>query len=638
MNKLISYRADIDGLRAIAVLLVLLFHADFTWIKGGFIGVDVFFVISGYLITKSIDNEILKGSFSFQSFYLRRIRRIIPVLVFIMLVVTIPACIFLFSSDLEAYSRTVLHTALSTNNFHLWFKGKDYFVESTELIPLLHTWSLAVEEQFYFIWPIILLVLHRLFTLKNRLLFMGLFILVGIVLSVFLAHNNPKMAYFLLPARMFELSLGGGLALFWGSIPTLSKSVNTVLSSIGILLIILPSLLLDETSIFPGLNALWPCLGAVIIILSGKNSNAKGLMNKLLEFRPIVFIGLLSYSMYLWHWPIFVFIKYVGFEFTLPIKIGAITLTLVLSYFSWKLVEQPFRYKFKYSFSKTIFVILLPCLIICGLIYGVLDAKDGFPNRFPQLAEFDKAENFPDKVRRDCFDAYKVGNCEECSIGIKKDTLDGVLLGDSFANHSAPFLDVLAKDAGLYLHDSSAGGYPLLYEIDVEGKPTRDKKYAIDRLAFAMQFKSIFIASNWEKFENKNVKNYQFILKTLEELVKTDIKIFIIDPLRFTSDMNLQKMKMLKTNNLASIAKKDLLIPFYNRGDNYIVTEIKKRFPSITIIDLNEVMCNGKTCDYEIDGSIVFRDDNHLNISGAELIAKKFINKGINPLKVLTEK
>lgn len=633
MNKPISYRADIDGLRAIAVLLVLFFHADFTWLKGGYVGVDVFFVISGFLITKSIDKEIISGKFSFTTFYLRRIRRIIPVLAFVILIVTIPAYVFLFASDLEAYSRTVLHTMLSTNNFHLWLRGEDYFVESTELIPLLHTWSLSVEEQFYVIWPILLIGLHKFFSLTKRLMLVVLLILFGLVISVLLAYHDPSFAYFLLPARMFELLLGGGLAMFWHKIPTVKKQVNTILSGLGILLIILPSVLLDKSSIFPGFNALWPCLGSVFIIAAGKNKGTKGIVNEVLQSKPLVFIGLLSYSMYLWHWPIFVFIKYIGFDFSLAMKIVGLVLTLLLSFFSWKFVEQTFRYRFKFDFKKTLLVVLLPCLLGSGLIYGILDATNGLPHRFPQLVEFDKANNFPDKVRSNCFDTYKIGNCEECFIGYKKDTLDGVLLGDSFANHSAAFLDVLAKDADLYLHDSSAGGYALLYELDIDGNPTRDVTYAEERLAYAKQFKSIFIASNWEKFDNNNLKNYQFILKTLEELVKTEIKIFVIDPLRFTTDMNLQKMKILKTNNLASITKKELLIPFYDRGDHYIVTEIKKRFPTITVIDLNEVMCNDNTCDYEINESIVFRDKKHLNISGAKFMAQRFIIKGKNPLK-----
>ena len=636
MSKLLSYRPDIDGLRAISVIFVILFHADLLWIQGGFIGVDVFFVISGYLITRSIDKEMLGNVFSFKAFYLRRIRRIIPVLVFVMLVITIPACLFLFANDLETFGRTALHTILSTNNFYLWIKGSNYFVGNTELMPLLHTWSLSVEEQFYFIWPPILLLLHRYLNLKNRLYFIILFIVIGLGLSVFLASFYPKVAYFLLPARLFELSLGAGLALFWDKIPELSRNKNNGISVVGLLLILLPVFLLNGLSTFPGFNAFYPCLGAVLLILSGKNSHTKGIVNRLLTIKPLVFIGLLSYSMYLWHWPIFSFIKYVGLELTSDKLIVALTSTVLLSYFSWKFIEKPFRYRFKYNFSKTLLVILLPCLLVIGALYGVLDGKDGFPERHPTLIEFDKKNNYPSKLRRNCYDVFKVGNCDQCGLGVKKDTLDGVLIGDSFANHSAAFIDVLAKDSGLYFHDSAAGGYPLLYDVDDQtGAPTRDTAYGEKRLAYAKKFKTIIVATNWERFLDKESKNYKLVMATIKELLDLDKNVIIIDPLRTVSQMNLHKMKLLKTNNGSSINKQDLLIPFYKRADDYIVYEIHRKYPQVTIINLNDVMCYDTSCNYEIDNSIVYRNGNHLNTSGATLLAKKYILEKGNPLKFL---
>jgi peptidoglycan/LPS O-acetylase OafA/YrhL len=636
MSKLLSYRPDIDGLRAISVIFVILFHADLLWIQGGFIGVDVFFVISGYLITRSIDKEMLGNVFSFKAFYLRRIRRIIPVLVFVMLVITIPACLFLFANDLETFGRTALHTILSTNNFYLWIKGSNYFVGNTELMPLLHTWSLSVEEQFYFIWPPILLLLHRYLNLKNRLYFIILFIVIGLGLSVFLASFYPKVAYFLLPARLFELSLGAGLALFWDKIPELSRNKNNGISVVGLLLILLPVFLLNGLSTFPGFNAFYPCLGAVLLILSGKNTHTKGIVNRLLAIKPLVFIGLLSYSMYLWHWPIFSFIKYVGLELTSDKLIVALTSTVLLSYFSWKFIEKPFRYRFKYNFSKTLLVILLPCLLIIGALYGVLDGKDGFPERHPTLIEFDKKNNYPSKLRRNCYDVFKVGNCDQCGLGVKKDTLDGVLIGDSFANHSAAFIDVLAKDSGLYFHDSAAGGYPLLYDVDDQtGAPTRDTAYGEKRLAYAKKFKTIIVATNWERFLDKESKNYKLVMATIKELLDLDKNVIIIDPLRTVSQMNLHKMKLLKTNNGSSINKQDLLIPFYKRADDYIVYEIHRKYPQVTIINLNDVMCYDTSCNFEIDNSIVYRNGNHLNTSGATLLAKKYILEKGNPLKFL---
>ena len=306
MSK-IKYRSDIDGLRALAVILVILFHANFTSLSGGYVGVDVFFIISGYLITSSIDKEMIANVFSFKTFYLRRIRRIIPVLTFIILIVTIPACVFLFALDLENFSRTVIHTALSTNNFYLWSNGKNYFVENTELLPLLHTWSLSVEEQFYIIWPPILLILHKYLNRKKRIILITILFVLGLALSVYLAKTDAKMAYFLLPARLFELLLGSLLAMVWNKIPEISKRNNTLISILGLASILIPSLLLTKESQFPGINAFYPCLGAVLIIISGKNKETKGIINSILTLKPLIFIGLISYSLYLWHWPILVF-------------------------------------------------------------------------------------------------------------------------------------------------------------------------------------------------------------------------------------------------------------------------------------------------------------------------------------------
>ena len=636
MSKPYSYRADIDGLRAISVIFVILFHGDLEWISGGFVGVDVFFVISGYLITKSIDKEMLAKVFSFKSFYLRRIRRIIPVLVFVILIVAIPAYLFLFANDLESYGRTSIHTILSTNNFNLLANNRDYFAENTELMPLMHTWSLSVEEQFYFIWPPILLLLHKYLNLKSRLYFILLFIVFGLAMSVFMTLYFPKAAYLLLPARLFEISLGAGLAMFWNKIPEVSKTKNSWLSILGLLLIVLPALMLDKTSLFPGFNALYPCLGAVFIILSGKHAHSQGFVNRMFTFKPLVFIGLLSYSMYLWHWPIFSFIKYLGFELTSNKVIISIAATLLLSYISWRFIEKPFRYRFKYDFSKTILVILLPCLLLVGALYGILDSKDGYPNRHPMLTEFDKKNNYPNKLRRNCYDVFKVGNYGKCGLGVKKDNLDGMLIGDSFANHTAAFIDVLAKDAGLYFHDSAAGGYPLLYNVDDKtGEPTQDTAYGNDRLAYAKKFNTIIIAANWEKFTDSESENYKLTFNTIKELVGLNKNIIIIDALRVVDKANFHKMKLFKTNTVQSIVKEDLLIPFNKRPDNYMVYQIAKQFPEVTVINLNDVMCEGSTCNYDINGSIVYRNNDHLNTSGAILIAEKYLKEKGNPLSFL---
>ena len=630
-----SYRPDIDGIRAIAVLLVIFYHANFSFITGGYIGVDVFFVLSGFLITLTIDKEMSTDSFSFKQFYLRRIRRIIPVLVFVMLVITIPACLFMFSNNLESYSRTLIHTLLSTNNFYLWINNGDYFAENSDLIPFLHTWSLSVEEQFYFLWPLFLLFLHKKLSLQKRLVFMFLFLILGIILSVYLVNTNPTMAYFLLPARIFELTIGACLAMYWERLPSLSKIKNSFISIVGLFLILIPAVVLNKSSLFPGLNAFWPCLGTALLIFTGKESKSQGVVNKLLQNKGLVFIGLLSYSLYLWHWPVFVFIQYLGINLDGIIRICSLIFIFIISFFSWRFVEQPFRTKYKYNFKKTALVVLLPSFVIITFIYAVLDAKDGFPERFPELSEFTPKTNYPNKIRKQCFDKFKIGNCEECFLGIKKDTLDGLLIGDSFANHTAAFLDVLAKDAGLYIHDSAAGGYPFLNKLNNDGSPIFPAEYAIKRLEYAKKFKTIFIAANWEEFSNPDNINYRSTINTIGNLVQSGKKIVLFDCLRATSEMDLHKLKLLKTGKTVFFSERDFRIPFTPRAQNYIVYVMKKKFPSITVIDLNDAMCEDAKCDLELNNTVVYRNADHLNTSGARLIGEKYIQIKGNPLKNL---
>lgn len=632
MSSKHAYRADIDGLRTIAVLLVILFHANVNFIQGGYIGVDVFFVISGFLITKSINKDMLENRFSFKQFYLRRIRRIIPVLVFIVAIIAIPGYMFLLPNHFEAYARAAINTLLSTNNFYLWSNSANYFSESSEFQPLLHTWSLSVEEQFYILWPPILLLLHQKFKLKTRLTIVLISVFIGLGFSIYLTKTDENFAYFLLPARLFELLIGGGLALYWHKLPKLSSLQNHAISIIGALLIFTPAFLLDKNSLFPGYQALWPCLGAMLLIYTGKE-NRSGFFNTILQLKPMVFIGKLSYSMYLWHWPIFVFITYLGYKLTGSNSVFAILITIVLSYFSWQFIEQPFRFKYKFSFKKTLVVVMLPSCIIIGLIYGVIDAKNGFSNRFPNLDEFDKNTNFPSKVRKACFNQRSVGNCEVCYLGVKKDTLDGVLIGDSFANHTAAFLDVLAKDANLYIHDSAASGYPIMNDIDNNGNDTYPKAYAVERMNYAKQFKTIYIAANWYKFSDTTTAQYKQAIKNIGELVKLNKKIVLFDCLRETTTMNLHKLKLIKIGRQTPFTKEDLLISKTKRPAGYLIDVLKSQFPSVIIVDLNDAMCDDNTCKLQIDNTIVYRNADHLNTSGAKLMGERYLELKGNPFK-----
>lgn len=641
MSNVFKYRPDIDGLRAIAVLLVVFYHAKFSGISGGFIGVDVFFVISGFLISIIIAKEHAENRFRFSAFYLRRIKRLGPALIALLVLTTIPAYLFLFADDFERFGRNVIHAFLTTSNFFLWQNTGGYFAENTDLFPLLHTWSLAVEEQFYFIWPTLFLVLHKITKGKylTRLMFV---MLIGfIAMSVYLANYKPHSAYFLLPARAFELMIGAILAVSYAKIPMFNKNLSHVLSITGLALIMVPAFIIDKHSIFPGFNALWPCLGAGLLIVTGKDQNNMGIVNRLISQRAFVFIGLISYSLYLWHWPVFVFIQYLGLELQGVLQISAVLASFVLAYLSWRFVEQPVRYMNLPTLKSAMKKIMLPSFIVLTVLYGVIDVKNGFPERFDNLAEFDKKKNYPSTVRKKCHDADLIGNIDQCWIGHEKektkDNLDGMLIGDSFGNHSASLIDVFAKDAGLFFHDSTSGGHPILTRLLAPNTFEYAPKYALDRLEYALQFEHIILAANWDNplYATPDQLNHGPLLDAIQDIVDAGKKITVIISLPATNPIHLHKMKLAKGSDFVFFDDIDYSVAQPPRAENHIINIMKRRFPHISYVDLQDVMCEKNRCDLILNDTILYRNSNHFNTSGAAMVAEKYLKEKGNPLKTV---
>lgn len=336
----ISYRPDIDGLRAIAVLVVIAFHIGIYRLHGGFIGVDVFFVISGFLICSLIYGDLEGGRFSLARFYERRIRRILPALLVVLATTTIAAAFVLLPARLEDYARSLAAAALSFSNVHFW-QTAGYFDAPAEVRPLLHTWSLAVEEQFYLVFPLLMALLHRF---GRRVVIATLATLgaVSLAVSVFGVYWGDRSAAFYLPfGRAWELMLGALIAL--DAAPRLRGLWAHGASIAGLALIAGSALWMSSTSPFPGLGALPACLGAALVIAAGRGG--EGVVARVLAWRPVVFIGLISYSLYLWHWPIIVLVK----EATLEPRLShlqqaeVLAACVALSLFSWALVERPMR-------------------------------------------------------------------------------------------------------------------------------------------------------------------------------------------------------------------------------------------------------------------------------------------------------
>ena len=358
-----QYRQEIDGLRALAVLSVILFHADFSFFSGGFIGVDIFFVISGYLITTLIIDELESDNFSLIQFYERRARRILPALFFVMMLCIPFAWALLPPYELKSFSKSLIATSLFASNFFFWKDG-GYFETTSELKPLLHTWSLAVEEQYYLFFPpfLILFWKFRKHWLISTILIVSV---LSLVAAQILSTYKPVFNFFLLPTRIWELAIGTiiGIQLNHKHRISYPTTYRQLLSIVGFIAILVSAISFSKETPYPSLYTLVPTAGAALILVFADRNTFIG---SFLAFRPLVFIGLMSYSLYLWHQPILAFAKYylivLGFDLTALALVGI----FFISYSTWKYVETPFRKSqlfsrniiFNLSFFASIFFIV----------------------------------------------------------------------------------------------------------------------------------------------------------------------------------------------------------------------------------------------------------------------------------------
>ena len=384
----IIYRPEIDGLRAIAVGVVILYHSNISLFghkhfEGGFIGVDIFFVISGYLITSIILKEIITtGSISFRYFYERRIRRILPVLLFVMLVSFLFAWMYLLPSSFVDFSKSILYSLGFSSNFFFHYSGQEYAAPSGLYKPFLHTWSLSVEEQFYIIFPITFFITFKYFR-KYLIHILILGFLISFGLAEWTSRNYPSLSFYFLHTRLWELLIGSILAYYEiiRGHRNNYKILNLILPLVGILLICHSVLFFNDQIYHPSILTLSPIIGVSLIIWF---SNKDDFITKILSSKLFVGIGLISYSLYLWHYPIFAFMRVTQFSYENKIgQIFSIIILFILSIISYKVIEKPFRNK-KYQFKKLL-IILVGFIILLISISSYVIYEDGIKSRIPKI-------------------------------------------------------------------------------------------------------------------------------------------------------------------------------------------------------------------------------------------------------------
>lgn len=434
------YRPEIDGLRSVAVLLVFIFHLFPKTITGGFIGVDVFFVISGFLITSIIIKDIELKKFSFLQFYSRRVKRIFPALFFLLLVTAIMSVLFLGEKDYLDFLKTLRFAAGQVSNI-LFSRNVDYFASGHDHSPLLHTWSLGVEEQFYLFWPLLLVFLSR-FPRNAKIVTLMVLCFGSLILSEYLSRFYPKQSFYFVHSRLWELGAGGLIA-YVKNKNYFPVKINGILSLLGLILIFASSLLLDSSSRFPGIHAIPTVIGSALIIYCTSGGEVHW-VKKFLSSRLMVFIGKISYSLYLWHWPLIAYVQnYQQTPITIKQSLVIVPLAFVFSYLSWKFIENPFRksknetgkYKIKVIISGVSIALLM--IVFANTLKSTANASWRF------IGSPLEKENIINQAHEGCgltekrLESNDI-NLKDCVFGPHPEKPEVVLMGDSHSSHFFP--------------------------------------------------------------------------------------------------------------------------------------------------------------------------------------------------------
>lgn len=591
----IKYRSDIDGLRALAIVPVLLFHAGFTTFSGGYVGVDVFFVISGFLITSILLKDIRNNTYSILDFYERRIRRIFPALFAVILFVLVVSPFALLPDDYSFLPKEIAGALLFVSNIVSWRKS-GYFSSDAEERPLLHTWSLGVEEQFYIFAPILLFFIISTLKKKPDLFLLAIFA-ASFLLSIFLTEPKPSAAFYLLPSRTWELMAGSLLAL--NRVPKAKSALlNEGIALAGLLAIVSSVFLFDASTIFPGYAAALPVLGSVLIIYAAE----KTLVGKLLSLKPVVFIGLISYSLYLWHWPLIVFFR----NWNLLLDDGGrwlvVAVSLVIATLSWRFIERPFRHRAAFP-AKRLYKFSACGLAILVAASAATWSKGSWPERFDaQTLSFISAHQDISPARSSChFGEGVPDTAKYCHFGAAKPTV--AVWGDS---HGVEISRALGNNnVSLYEITYSACPPALGFQLDVRPDCIAHNQRALDFLKADKAINVVVLAARYEAYPTTFYDNLN---RTAEALIASGKKVIIMGPVP-TPGVDVPSTLARGRDPEFSFSN-----PAFANIDKYIDDNVVRFMPS-------SVLCKEDKCSMLVNGKPLLFDNNHLSMQSANYVA-----------------
>ena len=638
----LGYRPDIDGLRAVAVLSVVVFHAFPAYLPGGFAGVDVFFVISGFLISSIIFKGLDSGTFSIRTFYERRVRRIFPSLLTVLIFCLVLGWFVLLPDE---YQRLGLHSAGGASfiaNLIFWDEA-GYFDARAHAKPLLHLWSLGVEEQFYLVWPLLAILLWRWLPRHQWRVVVGM-ALASFALNIAIKGYMPEAAFYSPLTRLWELLAGALLAFHAqraasppGRWPRLMRIHPEALSVLGIALLVAAFVVIDKSRSFPGWWAILPVLGSTMIILAGARSRVNALW---LSSRPMVLVGLISYPLYLWHWPLLSYAYIIeGKTPSIAIRSVAVALSLVLAWGSWRLIETPVRK----SKGRAAFAVLLFLGIMLAALGYAVYLKDGMPQRMTayteRLAELVwEVEKISERSCKERFTQPALSYCLESTPGAAHQV---ALIGDSFANQYFVALNARYQRLNKSMVNLGRGQCPVLRGIEttrpVNYSCEAISNYVLDYVLSTPSIETVIIADRWRRDVGGKLKHRRLpaetkpatilqagIEDTVAELLAAGKRVVIVSgtpelPYVARSCVRFRPFYLSKREHQDRCAMPRSSYEKYARAYKQVLANVKAKYPALMVVDPAVPLCDKDWCHGRVDGRLVFRDSNHFSHAGAEL-------------------
>lgn len=672
---MIKYRPEIDGLRSVAVLPVILFHAGIAGFSGGFVGVDIFFVISGFLITSILLSDIDAGKYSIVKFYERRARRIIPALAFMLIGATVAGYFILLPQEFKSFSYSVLSTITFSSNIFFW-RSSGYFDTASDLKPLLHTWTLSLEEQFYLFFPILLHFARRL-TRRTILVLTSSVAIVSFAYANNLVTKDSNTAFFWLHTRAWELLLGSCCALVIShqNIKKARDLISTPMELLGISSILYSVFSFTHETPFPSFYTLLPTIGTCLIILF---SSETSLVGKILSTRIPVQIGLISYSAYLWHQPILALARNQSLtDLSAPQGLGLALLSLLIAFFSWKFVEAPFRSASRFS-SKEIFTLTAASSLILGLLAISVALTNGFQHRFSTAVNKYNSQNSNEfwNQLRPCLDQLRQESsiARACRIGATTHPTQFILFGDSHAGAIAKELgDAVERNVPFSgINFTFNGCPPLPPNFTPKIRVPDDEVCLRVRQAFfeslsnpaLSDIKTVVLYSRWpllvdiERFDNlegghetgtpwiwtengatpasQQAMIQSGLSETFRRISAAGKKILVIYP---TPEMGWsipnRLAKELAINGFLNASSASISQDVYAKriADAKQILDALSTQYNATRFDPSLIFCKGGRCLAHFGGESLYVDDDHLSNVGARLISQELV-----PLLAITGK